>query len=227
MIIEILKSSNLIIHSEYVLFQAILKWLETKHGEQFTEFGELLLPFIRFPYLKPIELAYAETMFSENQRLRKLCMKLIKEAYRFCVLSPLQALIDVSFAQSFFNPRNYTSLAMHKMTLQSLTEGTSTPKLVKTCVGPVPTKSIETYWNLFHILSKETLNLWLYPENSALIQDLLVKALIVISNEDGHIIQVEELENECSTEKKMSIKVFLKRTELKNNITVILKCHFK
>uniref|UniRef100_A0AC34F195 BTB domain-containing protein n=1 Tax=Panagrolaimus sp. ES5 TaxID=591445 RepID=A0AC34F195_9BILA len=113
-ITEILKSNDLIIPNEYLLYQSIQKWINAENsperkGSTLTATLIQILPWIRFPYMKAEELSELEGTPLAQTHV-KLFMPFTHTAFKYISL-PLSLRTTSDFTTSQFLLRSYTDLS--------------------------------------------------------------------------------------------------------------------
>uniref|UniRef100_A0A914ZED2 BACK domain-containing protein n=1 Tax=Panagrolaimus superbus TaxID=310955 RepID=A0A914ZED2_9BILA len=111
---EILKSNDLIIPNEYLLYQSIQKWINAENtperkGSTLTATLIQILPWIRFPYMKAEELSELEGTPLAQTHV-KLFMPFTHTAFKYISL-PLSLRTTSDFTTSQFLLRSNTDLS--------------------------------------------------------------------------------------------------------------------
>ncbi|KAK6975292.1 BTB/POZ domain-containing protein 17-like isoform X1 [Biomphalaria glabrata] len=223
---DLLKNGDLVIQREDMLFRALLHWLESEERrEHFHEYAKELLPLIRFPQMQVKELISVEKSdLYQDKELKPLLKKLINKAYRFRALCPHQTDIDVSFAQDFYLPRNYLDLAVDNVHMQkTLRYGIQVD--VRTYVGSVPSESRDGEWKITYRKSNDTWTLQIYCHESALQGgEARVQAVLIITNQDDQVVQVEESEvTVCTRGTHLAMNATVPDQDLSKNMAVLFK----
>ena len=115
-LVELLRSSDLVIRDEYELWGAVVKWLTTPlHPVRAGIRDHLLreiLPHVRFPMMTPEQLSALEETTVVAEHMALFAPFLLK-AYRYHAL-PLAARMTASDFNTAFLLRNYTALRWDK-----------------------------------------------------------------------------------------------------------------
>uniref|UniRef100_A0AC34QF51 BACK domain-containing protein n=1 Tax=Panagrolaimus sp. JU765 TaxID=591449 RepID=A0AC34QF51_9BILA len=116
-LIELLKSNDLVVPSEFVLFEALQKWISApqspeRRGSTSSPSLIQILPFIRFPYMSAEELLRVETS-SIAKVHSKLFLEYTHNAFRYISL-PLNARINKDFHSTQFLLRSYSDVRWDK-----------------------------------------------------------------------------------------------------------------
>ncbi|KAK6975290.1 BTB/POZ domain-containing protein 17 [Biomphalaria glabrata] len=223
---DLLKNSDLVIQNEDMLFKALLQWLESEERrEHFHEYAKELFPLIRFPQMKVKELISVEkSELYQDKELKPLLKKLVYKAYRFRALCPHQTGIDVSFAQDFYLPRNYIDLAIVNVDMQkSLWYGSQVD--LRTCAGPVPSESQN---GKCKVACKNFYNKWTLQidchESALQGGEARVQAVLIITNQDDQVVQVEESEvTVCTRGTHLAMNATVPDQDLSKNMAVLFK----
>ncbi|XP_059147382.1 BTB/POZ domain-containing protein 17-like isoform X2 [Physella acuta] len=223
---DMLKNGDLVIQREDILYKALLQWLDSDdHKDHYHDYAKQLLPLIRFPQMQVKELVFVEKgdMYNDKE-LRHLLKKLINKAYRFRALCPHQSEIDVSFDQDFYLPRNYTDLAVDNVRLQNtLRYGIQVD--VRTYVGSVPSESRDGEWKITYRKTNDVWTLQIYCHESALQGgEARVQAVLIITNQDDRVVQVEESEvTTCCRGHNLTMSASVPNPEQSKNMAVLIK----
>ncbi|CAK9291215.1 unnamed protein product [Gordionus sp. m RMFG-2023] len=98
-LINILKSSDLVVQEEIEVFEAVEKWLLNKEKECLGFLLKSLIPFLRLTQIWPIQLSHLEQHSEIFQRYKKLMMPELLDAYRYQSL-PLENRLSLLTFQS-------------------------------------------------------------------------------------------------------------------------------
>ena len=116
-LIQFLKSSDLTIRNELILFRALVKWMESpKHPERSERIAELLpelIPHIRFPMMTPEHLDQLEAHPVVDKH-KALFVKYLLQAYKYNSLTLEGRSHNPEFSSTSFLLRNYTDLRWDK-----------------------------------------------------------------------------------------------------------------
>ncbi|CAG5115101.1 unnamed protein product [Candidula unifasciata] len=223
---DMLKNKDLVIQREYMLFKALIQWLDCEeHIENYLENAKKLLPLIRFPQMQVHELfAVEQCDLYRNEELGVILDQLINKAYRFRSLCPQQSEIGISFADSFYLPRNYIDLSVDTVRMQNtLRYGIQVD--VRTYVGPVPSSARDGEWKIAYRKSNDTWTLQVYCHESALVGgEARVQAALIITNQDDQVVQVEESEiTICSRGNHLTMSIAVPNQDQCKNMAVLIK----
>ena len=104
---HLLKRNDLVVPCEYILFLAVVKWIEAKTNEDAMEkYIDTLIPMIRFSMMFPEHLMQIEQS-SFYLAYRSKISAYLSLAHRYRSLIP--DVVDEVFSGSLYRPRNYTN----------------------------------------------------------------------------------------------------------------------
>uniref|UniRef100_A0A2C9JE41 BTB domain-containing protein n=1 Tax=Biomphalaria glabrata TaxID=6526 RepID=A0A2C9JE41_BIOGL len=224
LITSLLKSGDLVIESEYSLFQAILNWLHTEGRKDLYFHIEELLPLIRFSQLQKNELLLVEeNSLYQDEKVKPLLDKQIQKAYRFRTLCSVPT-ERVLFTDEFYLPRIYLNNILGTITMCLDVSRQVVPDIVRTYVTPVPTDTLDAEWKLA-CYNSDTWCISLTPYQSALRQgETKVQAVVLIRTQENHIIQVESSDvTICTKRDNLVMRFEISNLELSRNMAVIAK----
>ncbi|KAL3878120.1 hypothetical protein ACJMK2_030555 [Sinanodonta woodiana] len=225
---DILSNSELVISNEYILYQALVKWLNIEsHCDNLQNNATRLLPLIRFPQMMVQQLYNIERGdLIQREECKGIVKELISKAYRFRSLCLSQALLGVSFQDKFYLPRNYMDLAVDKVRMQNtLRFGIQVD--VKTYAGPVPSDTREGDWKITYRKNPDSCNwsLQFYCHESATINgEALVQASVIIYNDADKVIQLEMVDSYvCTRSRHLAITVSIDNPDESKLMVVLIK----
>ena len=107
LLLHLLERNDLVVSCEYVLYMAVVKWIEAKEELDVVEnYITSLIPLIRFSMMFPEHLIQIEKS-QFFQRYQSKISPYIALSHRFRSLIP--DVVDESFSGTLFCPRNYTN----------------------------------------------------------------------------------------------------------------------
>ena len=193
-ICDMLGSSELVIPNEYSLFEAIAQWLLNEpHIPSLQEYGQRLLPLLRFPQMLASQLYQLEQgELASRSEVRDLLHNLLSQAYRFRALCLTQGDLGVSFNEPYYMPRDYVNYTVDNVRMQNtLRFGIQVD--VKMFKGPVPVENRDGDWKITY--RKPQNNVWslqLYGHDTAMVNnEARVQPTILVYDENEKVIQVE------------------------------------
>ncbi len=193
-ICDMLRSSELVIPSEFSLFEAASEWLlHEPHRPQLRENAARLLPLLRFPQMLASQLYQLEQgELATREEVRDELHSLLSKAYRFRALCPFQAELGVSFSEPYYTPRDYVSYTVDNVRMQNtLRFGIQVD--VKMFRGAVPVETRDGDWKITY--RKPQNNVWslqLYGHDTAMMNnEARVQPTILVYDENEKVIQVE------------------------------------
>ncbi|KAK6975475.1 BTB/POZ domain-containing protein 17-like isoform X3 [Biomphalaria glabrata] len=193
---QLLENSDIVTQNEYNLFKALLHWLESEERrEHFHAYAKELLPLIRFPQMQAKELLLVEQNdLYQDKELGPLLKKLMGMAYRFHVFCRHQTELVVSFAQDFYQPRNYLDLAVDNVHIQRNMRDAAEID-VKIYGGLAFLGSYDGDWKVYYKKYKEAwvVNTQCYKTASQ-VGAAQVQCALIITNKDDQVLQVKESE---------------------------------
>lgn len=225
---DILESSELVTQSEFALFLALSQWLlDETHFPHLTEASSRLLPLIRFPQMKVVELHEVENSeLAQREESSGVLMDLVGQAYRFRSLCPAQTELGIPFDEKFFLPRDYLDLAVDQVRIQNtLRFGIQVD--VKTGVGPVPSTVKDGEWKITYRKSGDT-GVWtvqMYCHESAMVNnEARIQASLVVFNEEDKVVQVERAPTcICGRTNSLTMQLTIADSEGAKNMLVLIK----
>lgn len=223
---DILQSSDLVVHDENHLFQALSRWLlHESHLANLAENASKLLPLIRFPQMLVPQLYAVENCeLWQKEECYSLLHNLVGQAYRFRSLCPMQSLLQVKFDSPFYLPRDFTSLSVDNVRMQNtLRFGIQVD--VRTYVGPVPSESQEGDWKITYRKSADTWSLQIYCHETALINGAAtIQASLIVYSEEMQVIQVHSsLPFLCARGNHLALSLKVDSPEEAKSMSVIIK----
>ena len=120
---DILKSSELVLRNEMVVFEAVKDYVfHETHVEERDAFAKRLLPLVRFPQMLVQQLYDIETdagaEFLTIPEVAPLLGELVARAYRFRALCPRRDQLGIEeFKENFYQPRDYLDLCVDSINM--------------------------------------------------------------------------------------------------------------
>ncbi|KAK0410056.1 hypothetical protein QR680_004919 [Steinernema hermaphroditum] len=117
-LIELLKSNELVLRNEFILWQAILKWMSApnhpeRRGNTASPLLVQLLPLIRFPFMSGDDLSQVEKVPVVESQARLFHPQMLL-AYKFQALPLASRVSSKEFMGTQFLLRNYTDVGWAK-----------------------------------------------------------------------------------------------------------------
>nr|KAG5701777.1 hypothetical protein BaRGS_000767 [Batillaria attramentaria] len=225
-VVDIMSNPQLVVSNEYVLYQAVERWLmHGNHQSEMEENCKKLLPLVRFPQMMVQQLYKVETGdLAQHDCSKHQIEKLLNLAYRFRSLCPFQGELNISFNEQFYRPRNYKDLTVDTVRMQNtLRFGIQVD--VRTYVGPVPSTVREGEWKITYRKSNDSWTLQVYCHESALVSgEAHIQAVLVISDDEERVLQVEASEETvCSRGNHLTMVITLPSNNEAKLMTVLIK----
>ena len=226
-LVDLLQSSELVVHNEFMLLEAVTKWLlHEPHIAELTEYAKRLLPLIRFPQLMASQLYHVEqSEIAVRSGCQDILQQLLSQAYRFRALCPYQHQLGISFTESYYLPRDYIELAVDNVRMQNaLRFGIQVD--VKMYRGAVPVDIREGDWKItYRKPQNDNWTLQFYCHETALINnEARFQSTIVVYNEQEQVIQVQrEPISVVSRGTNLAITIEIQDSEQARNMVVLLK----
>ncbi|ESN92806.1 hypothetical protein HELRODRAFT_164925 [Helobdella robusta] len=189
---DFLKSSELVVNNEYVLFEALVSWLETESNKpKIEQYANILFPFIRFPQLHVSQLYQLENsnLFT-NSECSKILSDLTAKAYRFRAVCPTQSNLGACFKDDFYFPRDYTYMIVDNVRIQN-TIRFGIQSDVKAARCPVSSEGRDADWKITYRKQGDVWSLQLYCLDTALVNgESRVQFSVVVYNEVDKVLHV-------------------------------------
>lgn len=223
---DILHNPQLVVANEFLLHEAVERWLlHDQHVQELEENCKKLLPLVRFPQMMVQQLYKVETgKLAKLAGSSNLIEKLLNQAYRFRALCPIQAELNISFNEEFYRPRNYKDLTVDTVRMQNtLRFGIQVD--VRTYVGPVPSSMREGEWKITYRKSNDSWTLQVYCHDSAMVNgEARIQAVLVISDDEDRVLQVEASEETlCCRGNHLTMVIQLPGNNEAKLMTVLIK----
>ena len=190
---DLLKSSELVVTNEYTVWEGLSLWLLSEQHQSLlaTDAMSNLLGLVRFPQMLVSQLYKVEqSALALHKDCQATVQKLLALAYRFRTYCPQQQSLGISFADPFYQPRDYTDLTVDQVRMHNtLRFGIQVD--VKMYRGPVPSDVRDGDWKITYRKTGDVWSLQLFCHDSALVAgEAKVNASIIVYNEEEKVIQV-------------------------------------
>jgi hypothetical protein len=188
---DLLACSELVLPNEFVLWEGLERWLLNESNvEQLQANGTRLLPLVRLPMMIIQQLYSIESSeLYENEASKDILHELLSKAYRFRAVCPSQSKLEpaISFADSFYQPREYTDLRVHSVSMHNTMRLNQVD--VKMFKGAVPSDAHEADWKITYRKNCDHWHLQLYCHDTGL-PAVRIQPTLLFFAEDGKVIQV-------------------------------------
>lgn len=224
---DMLQSSELVVQNEFVLLEAVTRWLmHEPHIQNLEDNSTKLIGLIRFPLLHAHQLYFVEQSdIASRSECRELLQNLLSQAYRFRALCPYQHQLGVSFGEPYYLPRDYIDLAVDNVRMQNaLRFGIQVD--VKMYRGAVPVETRDGDWKItYRKPQNDNWSLQFYCHETALVNnEARLQPTVVVYNDQEKVIQVQrEPVSVVSRGTTLTTTIAIEDSDQARNMVVLLK----